>query len=262
MDLQVAFEVLQACIDKKRMNFVDIEPEDMDFVNKVKQLVQGTDTKLILTRQDYCGVADADIVLQTAVEIEQMQPDLVRMLYLAVDDVDMLHIAQAAKKAKLEQKLSVPFSISAIGEAGLMVRLFSERCGNRYLSCIMVKEGSQQAILKAAKEVMQYHPDIVEWRLDYVDHMLDIDFTEKILCETAEKLAEVVKGATLLMTFCIKEQGGLRPFPRDLRLRMVNACIRTGKNCCPSTIRRLQKSCLLMPSWCRLVCRVRCRPLT
>lgn len=101
--------------------------------------------------------------------------------------------------------------------------------GNRYLSCIMVKEGSQQAILKAAKEVMQYHPDIVEWRLDYVDPMLDIDFTEKILCETAEKLAEVVKGTTLLMTFRIKEQGGLRPFPRDLRLRMVNACIRTGK---------------------------------
>ena len=51
--------------------------------------------------------------------------------------------------------------------------------GNRYLSCIMVKEGSRQAILKAAKEVMQFHPDIVEWRLDYVDPMLDIDFTEK-----------------------------------------------------------------------------------
>lgn len=33
----------------------------------------------------------------------------------------------------------------------------------------------------------------------------------------------------LLMTFRIKEQGGLRPFLRDLRLRMVNACIRTGK---------------------------------
>ena len=109
MNLQVAFEVLQACIDKKRMNFVDIEPEDMDFVNKVKQLVQGTDTKLILTRQDYRDVADADIVLQTAMEIEQMQPDLVRVLYLAVDDVDMLHIAQAAKKAKLEQKLSVQY---------------------------------------------------------------------------------------------------------------------------------------------------------
>lgn len=123
------------------MNFVDIEPEDMDFVSKVKQLVQGTDTKLILTRQDYRGAADADIVLQTAMEIEQMQPDLVHMLYLAVDDVDMLHIAQAAKKAKLEQKLSVPFSISAIGEAGLMVRLFSERCGNDFGSYPLVRIG-------------------------------------------------------------------------------------------------------------------------
>ena len=101
--------------------------------------------------------------------------------------------------------------------------------GKKYLSCIMVKEGSQEAILKAAREVMQYSPDIVEWRLDYVNPMMDTNFAERTLCETVHRLAEVVRGAALLMTFRIKEQGGLRPFPRDLRLRMVKACIQTGK---------------------------------
>ncbi len=101
--------------------------------------------------------------------------------------------------------------------------------GNKYLSCIMVKEGTQAAILTSAKEVMAWSPEIVEWRLDYVNPMENNDFSEALLCETTEKLAEIVKGSILLVTFRIKEQGGLRSFPRDLRLRMVKACIRTGK---------------------------------
>lgn len=101
--------------------------------------------------------------------------------------------------------------------------------GSKYLSCIMVKEGTQAAILSSARKVMAYAPDILEWRLDYVNPMEDTDFAEQMLCETVNRLAEVVKGKTLLMTFRIKEQGGLRSFPRDLRLRMVKACIKTGR---------------------------------
>ncbi|MGN1014498.1 MAG: type I 3-dehydroquinate dehydratase [Butyricicoccus sp.] len=101
--------------------------------------------------------------------------------------------------------------------------------GDKYLSCIMVKEGSQEAILASARKVMEYSPDIVEWRLDYVNPMMDTDFAEEMLIDTVNKLSEVVEGTTLLMTFRIKEQGGLRAFPRDLRLRMVKACIQTGK---------------------------------
>ncbi|MCQ5128486.1 type I 3-dehydroquinate dehydratase [Butyricicoccus faecihominis] len=101
--------------------------------------------------------------------------------------------------------------------------------GEKYLSCIMVKEGSQHAILAAAEEVMLHAPDIVEWRLDYVAPMADTDFAERLLCETANRLADIVRDSTLLVTFRVKEQGGVRAFPRDLRLRMVKACIQTGR---------------------------------
>lgn len=101
--------------------------------------------------------------------------------------------------------------------------------GGKYLSCIMVKEGTQAAVLAAAEKVMEYRPDIVEWRLDYLNPMEDSDFAERLLRETAEKLADVTRGSVLLATFRVKEQGGLRAFPRETRLRMVKACIETGK---------------------------------
>lgn len=100
--------------------------------------------------------------------------------------------------------------------------------GENFYSCLMVKEGTRESILESARRVMEYHPDLVEWRLDYVLPMEDTDFAEEMLVETARQLADVLDGVPLLITFRVKEEGGIRKYPRELRLRMVKACIRTG----------------------------------
>ncbi|MGI6117025.1 MAG: type I 3-dehydroquinate dehydratase [Bilifractor sp.] len=100
--------------------------------------------------------------------------------------------------------------------------------GKDYYACLMIKEGTREAILEAADTVMKYDPDLVEWRLDYCLPMEDTDFAEKTLVGTARCLAERLGDIPLLITYRIKEEGGIRKYPRDLRLRMIQAVINTG----------------------------------
>lgn len=100
--------------------------------------------------------------------------------------------------------------------------------GETFYSCLMIKEGTRAGILEAADTVMKYNPDLVEWRLDYCMPMEDTDFAEEILVGTADLLAERLGETPLLITYRIKEEGGIKKYPRDLRLRMVKAVINTG----------------------------------
>lgn len=273
-------EVVRACIGAGVIDVVSVETERHELVSGIKDILSGTGVKLLLTYQGYEGIDGSKQVVEKAREIQKMGTDLIRVMYMAKDDVDVIHIARAAKQIKDNRLLEVPFCISAIGEAGLMLRLYAERVGNdfgfcrlygdeegnlfenleeyeelrrlydvekpkpqspiqyslngtilggaKYLNCMMIKEGSRAGILEKAYEVLKYHPDIVEWRLDYVNPMMDKDFAETMLVETARQLSAVVAPIPIIMTFRIKEQGGLKKFPGDLRKRMVKACIRTG----------------------------------
>lgn len=100
--------------------------------------------------------------------------------------------------------------------------------GDKYLTCIPIKEGSKASILEAAKKVMAYHPDIVEWRVDYFNPMMDSDYSGKMLIDTLKELSAFIGNIPLLLCFRIKEEGGYRAYPRALRLRMIEACVKTG----------------------------------
>ena len=152
LDRQTGYAVLEGCIKCGLADFVDIEPEDSAMIERVKALIDSAGAKLILTRQDYRGVIDVETILKAAQEVEAFEPDLVRVLYLAVDDVDMLHIAQAAKKAKLEEKIQAPCCISAIVDAGVMVRLFAERCGNDFGSYPLYRKKADDMTFETLEE--------------------------------------------------------------------------------------------------------------
>lgn len=273
---ELTSSLLSDCADL--VDIVSIETTDALYVQRAKEAIAAKGVKLMLSYQDMAGVADEADLLTLAKQLEEMGADLVRITPLAANDVDVIRIAKAARLASKE--IGVPCCISAIGDVGLMMRLYAERCGNdfgtcrlygesignltenleeyhtlrqiydidrgkliskeqykmngamvggeKYLSCMMIKEGSRAAVLEKARDVLQYDPDIVEWRLDYINPMLDADFAEEALKETTRQLSMTLEKRPILMTFRIKEQGGLRAFPRELRLRMVKACISTG----------------------------------
>jgi 3-dehydroquinate dehydratase-1 len=58
--------------------------------------------------------------------------------------------------------------------------------------------------------------------------MADSDCSEKILIDTLKKLSALIESTPLLLCFRIKEEGGVKSFLKELRLRMVKACIQTG----------------------------------
>ena len=169
VDKTLGLAVLEDCVRKGLADFVDIEPEDSGFVSQVKALLSGTGVKLILTRQNYRGVGSKEEVLQAAQAVEAMGPALTRVLYLAVDDVDMLHIAQAARSAKQQGMLETPFCISAIGEAGLMLRLFGERCGNDFGSYPLSRKANEGMALETLDECRKLR------RIYAIDHEYDGD---------------------------------------------------------------------------------------
>lgn len=131
-DKAAALAALAACVRDGLADVVDVEAGDAAFAGQVRALLAGTGAKLILTRLEYRGVPGADTVWQAAQAARAMGPDGVRVLYLCADDVDMLEVARAARRAAQPDGLGIPFCISTLGEAGLMLRLFGERCGNAF----------------------------------------------------------------------------------------------------------------------------------
>lgn len=145
IDKALALQVLTDCAQSGLADIIDLESVDSQLIDKTKQALASCDAKLMLTLQDYHGVSDTAQIITAAEVLETMGAELIRVLYLAADDVDMLHIAQAARQAKEENRLEVPFCISAIGDAGLMVRLFGERCGNDFGSYPLYRDGDSYA---------------------------------------------------------------------------------------------------------------------
>lgn len=280
VDDGAAEELIKKCVLDQTVDIVSLEVVRADLVARIQAIVDNTKVKLMLSYRDYAGIKGPGQAVETALKIQDMGADLIRLIYLAKDDVDVIHAARAARQLSKSEKTTAPFCISAVGEVGLILRLYGERVGNafgcyrlegdtpgnlsenleeyreirriydvdhpklqspvayklgnvvmggeKYLNCMMIKEGSRIAVLEKAYEVLKYRPDIVEWRLDYMNPMLDTDFSEKMLVETARQLYDVLGEIPILMTFRIKEQGGLKKFSRNLRLRMVRSCIQSG----------------------------------
>lgn len=125
-------DVLTECAENQCMDIIDVETDDYDFIQVLKKIAEDTGLKLILTYRNFEGVNDENEVFRQALKLQNMGADIIRVMYLATDDVEVLKIAKAAKIAAGDGGLIVPFCISAIGEAGLMMRILGDRCGNDF----------------------------------------------------------------------------------------------------------------------------------
>ncbi len=70
--------------------------------------------------------------------------------------------------------------------------------------CVPIVEKSEDAIVKAAKEICETSADLVEWRADWYESVFDIEKVQTVIKELRNILGDI----PLLFTFRTKNEGG------------------------------------------------------
>lgn len=70
--------------------------------------------------------------------------------------------------------------------------------------CVPIVGSTREEILTAGKQIKEIGADVVEWRVDWYEHVFDFPQVE----ETAKKLREVLGETPLLFTFRTSKEGG------------------------------------------------------
>jgi 3-dehydroquinate dehydratase-1 len=87
---------------------------------------------------------------------------------------------------------------------------------------LMAKEKSE--LLRQAEELKQFDPDLVEWRIDGYENVEDVDDSLAALQALREKIGNI----PLIFTCRIDVEGGLKQISAAIRLRLMQATIRSG----------------------------------
>ena len=64
--------------------------------------------------------------------------------------------------------------------------------GEKFLYCISIRPGDKIRLLEDAKEAMSFNPDIVEWRIDYFNPMLESDYIADLIIGDLKELSEIL----------------------------------------------------------------------
>lgn len=92
------------------------------------------------------------------------------------------------------------------------------------LICVPVTEETKEAIIREIKLLAEKNTDMIEWRLDWFQHVTDSNAVLEIL----EEVREVLQKTIFLMTFRSKRQGGhVQRSPKEI-LEIYLAAAKTG----------------------------------
>ena len=83
--------------------------------------------------------------------------------------------------------------------------------------CVPVTGRNKIQILEQVKKIKETHPDLVEWRADFYESILDPDGLEKILMAIKDILGQI----PLLFTFRSQEEGGSRPISTEDYVNLI-----------------------------------------
>lgn len=72
--------------------------------------------------------------------------------------------------------------------------------------CVPIVEKTREEILEVAKEILNVSADMVEWRVDWYESVIEMQKVMTLLAELREMLADI----PILFTFRTKEEGGER----------------------------------------------------
>ena len=92
------------------------------------------------------------------------------------------------------------------------------------LICAPIVARSGGELARAADEMLALRPDIVEWRVDYLDEVEDISAVLAYLDALRAKLGD----CPLIFTCRVDSEGGVRPISLERRLELIKRVIATG----------------------------------
>lgn len=90
--------------------------------------------------------------------------------------------------------------------------------------CVPIVGVTREEILAAGEQIKEIGADVVEWRVDWYEHVFDFPQVE----ETAKQLRGVLGETPLLFTFRTSKEGGEKAIETDAYVALNEAIARTG----------------------------------
>ena len=90
--------------------------------------------------------------------------------------------------------------------------------------CVPIVGVTREEILASGEQIKEIGVDIVEWRVDWYEHVFDFPQVE----ETAQKLRAVLGEIPLLFTFRTPREGGEKAIETDAYVALNEAIAKTG----------------------------------
>lgn len=90
--------------------------------------------------------------------------------------------------------------------------------------CVPIVGGSKERILETALKITARPIDMVEWRVDFFDYVMD----QKKMAETLKELRKILGEIPLLFTFRTVDEGGNRPIEMKDYVDMNLHAVKTG----------------------------------
>ena len=93
--------------------------------------------------------------------------------------------------------------------------------------CVPIMGKNKRELLSQARDVVKMKPDIVEWRVDYLDisNKAEGDYYIHLI---AKKIRNILKDIPLIYTFRTKEEGGEKSITWDLYKKYIVSAICHG----------------------------------
>lgn len=91
--------------------------------------------------------------------------------------------------------------------------------------CLPIIAKTKNDILKEGEELKDSVADIIEWRVDFYEDVMNVDKTLEVMSELADILAD----KPVLFTFRTKNEGGEREIDADGYMALIKAIIRQQK---------------------------------
>lgn len=90
--------------------------------------------------------------------------------------------------------------------------------------CVPIVGSSREEILKAAEEIKMQPVDVVEWRADWYEDVLDLEKTQEALGQLQKALGEI----PLLFTFRTSKEGGEKSISQEAYVSLNQTMARSG----------------------------------
>ena len=124
---------------------------EKEAANEISAAARTAGVCLIRSARVYAGIASEQAAVEKVKEMSKEHADMIRLEYLANDDLDLIKGARAARRLKEEKLINMPFCISLLGDVGLMYRVLAERCGNDFGYAVL-KSGAEDMLLETVEQ--------------------------------------------------------------------------------------------------------------